>query len=192
MYLMNKYIPHVVDLMSQERSSRPFPLKPLLKYHLSTRNEPGPGLGAHIASSWWRDWPPSEQWAAGGLEVEGGGDEGSQAGAQSGVGGGRRREGQGSSCWGVTGLGGWWGRVAERAQDSRRQGWGCQGVAGRQGQSRWDGRQLSQPGPVVWWRQRQRGGLARAAQRAAWPWHWQRPLTPAAASPARPPNSMRR
>ena len=65
-------------------------------------------------------------------------------------------------------------------------------MAGRQGQSRWDGRQLSQPGPVVWWRQRQRGGRSRAAQRAAWPWHWQRPLTPAAASPPRPPSSRRR
>lgn len=91
-----------------------------------------------------------------------------------------------------------WGRArgegvkGERAQDSRRQGRGCRGVAGRQGPSRWEGRQLSQPGPVVWWRQRQRGGWARAAQRAAWPWHWQRPLTPAAASPARTPNSTRR
>lgn len=65
-------------------------------------------------------------------------------------------------------------------------------MAGRQGQSRWDGRQLSQPGPVVWWRQRQRGGRAWAAQRAAWPWHWQRPLTPVVTSPAWPPNSTRR
>lgn len=97
----------------------------------------------------------------------------------------------GTSCWGAVGLAAGAGGEGG-APDSRRQGWGCLGVAGRQGRSRWDGRQLSHPGPVVWWRQRQRGGRARAAQRAAWPWHWQRPLTAAAASPAQPANSTRR